>query len=47
MHRPVIPKKVIQMPKGTFADERRKYIRAREYASRYGVGMSTAYGKVK
>jgi hypothetical protein len=47
MGRPIIPKHKDHIPAGSFAAERRKYIRAREYARRHGCDMTTAYGRVR
>lgn len=32
---------------GSFQNERKKYLRAREFASRYGVSMDRAYERVR
>jgi hypothetical protein len=47
MARPIVPKHKDHIPAGSFAAERRKYIRAREYARRHGCDMTTAYGRVR
>lgn len=47
MARPMKPKKVERIPTGTFASERAKYIRAKQYAVRHGVSIETAYQRVR
>lgn len=47
MTRPIIPKKQNVQPRGTFAAERARYIRAKKYAERHGVSMSAAYGRIR
>ena len=47
MSRPIIPKKIIKIPPGSFAAERAKYIKAKAYAQRHGVSMAAAYGRVR
>lgn len=47
MSRPIIPKIKKTEPQGTFAAERKKYIRAKAYAKRHGVSMAAAYGRVR
>ncbi len=46
MSRPLIPKKPVQ-PMGTFQAERKRYIRAKNYAMRYGVSLEAAYARVR
>jgi hypothetical protein len=47
MSRPIIPKKKDQIPAGTFAAERRRLIRAKEYSQRHGVSLASAYQRVR
>ena len=47
MSRPVIPKRRVTVPPGSFAAERGRYIRAKQYAQRHGVSMSAAYSRVR
>lgn len=47
MSRPVRPKKVNYVPKGTFQAERSRYIHAKEYSKRHGVSIEVAYGRVR
>jgi hypothetical protein len=47
MSRPLIPKHVDPVPQGTFAAERRRYIRAKNYSVRHGVSMEAAYARVR
>jgi hypothetical protein len=47
MHRPVMPKKVDQIPPGSFAAERNRYLRAKRYAKRHGVSIQVAYQRVR
>lgn len=46
MFRPVKSKPVIQPDVGSFQYERRKYIRAKQYAARHGCSLTAAYGRV-
>jgi hypothetical protein len=47
LSRPIIPKKFDPIPQGTFAAERRRYIRAKKYSQRHGVSMQAAYSRVR
>lgn len=47
MSRPIIPKIVPKVPPGSFAAERQRLIRAKEYSKRHGVSLSTAYQRVR
>lgn len=47
MQRPIRTKYKPESDVGSFQYERRKYMKAIKYASRYGVGLSAAYGKVR
>lgn len=47
MSRPIIPKKQVVVPPGSFQSERNKYLNAKKYAIRHGVSMAAAYGRVK
>jgi len=47
MARPITPKKVEQMPQGTFRAEREKLIRAKRYAKRHGTSVDSAYRKIR
>lgn len=47
MSRPVTPKRKFDIPPGTFAAERRRLIRAKEYARRHGVSLEAAYMRVR
>lgn len=47
MARPMKPKKVERIPTGSFAAERSKFIRAKQYAQRHGVSIETAYQRVR
>jgi hypothetical protein len=46
MFKPIRPRPIIQPDVGSFQYERRKYIAAKQYASRHGIGLAAAYGKV-
>ena len=46
MHRPIKPKKVEQTPKGSFAHERNKLIRARRMARTRGISLEQAYRRL-
>jgi hypothetical protein len=47
MARPIRPKKSERVPAGSFQHERAKLLRARKYASRHGVSVDVAYGRVR
>ena len=47
MWRPLRPRKSGPSDAGSFQAERRKYLRARQLATQYGVSMSEAYQKVR
>ncbi len=47
MARPVRPKKVERIPTGSFQAERRRYIRAKEYAKKHGTSLEAAYQRVR
>lgn len=47
MSRPVIPKKVVRMPEGSFRRERDRLIKAKKYASRHGVSVAQAYQRFR
>jgi len=47
MSRPAKPRKVETIPKGSFAAERRRLIRAKQYAKHYGVSLQAAYQRVR
>jgi hypothetical protein len=47
MSRPLTQKVKDPVPKGTFAAERRRYIRAKKYAQRHGVSLEAAYNRVR
>lgn len=47
MARPVKPKKIERIPVGSFMHERNKLIRAKKYASRHGVNVDVAYGRMR
>ena len=47
MTRPVAPKVRSDIPQGTFASERRRLVRAKEFARRHGVSLAVAYGRVR
>ncbi|MBT7628789.1 MAG: hypothetical protein HN597_03670 [Desulfobacula sp.] len=47
MSRPIIPKRTDPIPQGTFQSERRRLIRAKNYAKRHGVSLAAAYGAVR
>lgn len=46
MYRPIRPHPVQQPDVGSFQYERRRYIKAKQYAMRHGMSLSSAYGKV-
>lgn len=47
MSRPVVPRRKIHEPQGTFAQERKRLINAKSYAQRHGTSLSTAYSRVR
>jgi len=47
MSRPIIPKRKDYVPAGSFMAERRRLIRAREYAKRHGCDLTSAYNRVR
>lgn len=47
MARPIVPKKVTQIPSGSFQAERARLIRARKHASIHGVSVAQAYSRVR
>lgn len=47
MSRPITPRRRVDIPTGTFASERRRMIRAKEFAKRHGVSMDAAYARVR
>jgi hypothetical protein len=47
MARPMKPKVAPRPDHNSFRAERRRYIQAKKYATRYGVPLATAYGKVE
>jgi hypothetical protein len=47
MARPIKPKKVAHVPKGSFQYERNRLIKATEYAKRHGVSLSVAYQRIR
>jgi len=47
MARPITPKRTERVPPGSFAAERRRLIRARQYSKRHGVSLTAAYQRVR
>lgn len=47
MSRPVTPRRKADIPPGTFAAERRRMIRAREYSRKHSVSLDAAYSRVR
>ena len=47
MARPIQPKLEPRKDTGSFQAERRRLIKAKEYARRHGVGIDVAYGRVR
>lgn len=45
--RPIQPKRIDREPEGSFASERKKLIRAKQFAKRHGVSLTQAYSRVK
>lgn len=46
MARPIVPKRQVRVPAGSFQAERQRLLRARRYASRHGVSVDVAYQRV-
>lgn len=46
MARPITPKKIERIPKGSFQSERRRLINAKKYAKRHGVSIDVAYRRI-
>lgn len=47
MSRPITPKQYKSAPPGSFAAERKRLIRARQYSKRHGVSLTVAYQRVR
>jgi hypothetical protein len=47
MFKPIQPRRKLKSEVGTFAYERKKYIKAKQYAINHGVSMNQAYGMVR
>jgi hypothetical protein len=47
MARPLRPRKASRIPEGSFAAERNRLIRAKQYARRHGVSVDAAYGRIR
>lgn len=47
MARPIRPKKVSRITPGSFNSERRRFLKAKEYARRHGTSIETAYLRIK
>jgi hypothetical protein len=47
MSRPIVPRIKHDLPAGSFAQERRRLIRAKDYARRHGTSLAAAYGMVR
>ena len=47
MARPVKPRKLETIPKGSFTHERNKLLKAKAYARRHGVSLHVAYQRVR
>lgn len=47
MARPIRPKKVHTLPSGSFAAERNRLIRAKQYARRHGTSLEAAYSRIR
>lgn len=47
MARPIKPKKIERIPSGSFMAERKKLIKAKEYAKRHGTSIETAYQRTR
>ena len=47
MANPIAPKKVVQIPSGSFRAERERLIRAKKYAKQHGVSVAAAYTRVR
>jgi hypothetical protein len=47
MSRPIIPKMTPRERPGTFQAERKKLIKAKQYAKRYGISLAAAYARIR
>ena len=47
MSRPIVPKRTERVPHGSFASERKRLIRAKQYSQRHGVSLAAAYARVR
>jgi hypothetical protein len=47
MSRPIIPKKRVVIPPGSFQSERAKLIRAKKYAQKHNTSLAAAYGRTR
>lgn len=47
MARPIRPKKIHTLPSGSFAVERNRLIRAKQYARRHGTSLEAAYSRIR
>ena len=47
MARPIIPKRTVTVPPGSFKAERDRLIRAKQYARRHGVSLAAAYQHIR
>ncbi|WP_286818754.1 terminase large subunit domain-containing protein [Desulfobacter sp. UBA2225] len=47
MSRPIKPKMINRVPEGSFAAERNRLIKAKQYSKRHGVPLQTAYERVR
>ena len=47
MSRPLIPKHKPKEIPGTFQAERKRLIRAKQYAQRHGISLAAAYGRIR
>jgi hypothetical protein len=45
MARPIVPKRAVRVPAGSFQAERQRLMRAKKYANRHGVSVDVAYSR--
>jgi hypothetical protein len=46
MSKPMVPRRIVTEPEGTFKAERNRHLRATKYASRHGISYNVAYNLV-
>ena len=47
MLRPIVPRRAVKELQGTFASERKRLLRAKEFSRRHGVSLAAAYQRIR